>query len=154
MVEKLTSLDELPPPTEPTRAEENALAQQMKADATKEGIQVRDPATVIQNLLVSRHQNRVPHLQEIIEAIIVEWGGPKEFAGSFHDTYINAKAGSAVRARMLEKCIDLMKINTQMFGEDDELDGLDDEQLMSFVQETFGADPAASQSEPDAPEGE
>lgn len=128
------------------------MMQRMKADDAKEGVMVRDPAAIIQNLLVSRHQNRVPHLQEIIEAIISEWGGPKEFAGSFHDTYINAKAGSAVRARMLEKCIDLMKINTQMFGAKDELDGLDDEQLMSFVKETFGGDSSAS--EVDGPSGE
>jgi len=90
------------------------------------------PAALIEKI-ISSNKKRIPHIQEMIEALIDEWGGPRDLAAAFHDTYHHAKAGSVIRARLLENLIALMKMNSQMYEADTDLEGVSEKDLHAFI---------------------
>lgn len=140
MSEKVSGqLQEIGTPEELEPREVREFFDDQRIDRSKKGETIRG---------LLHKKNRIPHLQEIIEAIIKQWGGPSRFAQAFFETYSNAKAGSLIRARMLEKCIDLMKLNSTMFGASDAVDAMDDDELENFVIQALGrGDGAGEESE-------
>lgn len=82
----------------------------------------------IKNLI---KRQKVPHLKEIIECLVDEWGGPREIAKALHQTYEQAPVGSTTRSRILEKVISFM----QMFAEEDGESEFDDDTLVAIMME-------------------
>ncbi len=102
------------------------------AEAEAHGERVTPSKIDILKKTVGRRK-RVPHLSEVIEQIITEWGGAELLAKSFRETYLSAAKGSMVRARMLERIMDLMKLNAQMYGSEDEFDDMAEDDLVAFI---------------------
>jgi hypothetical protein len=82
-------------------------------------------------------------LQEIIDQILVCWGGPGELAKAFYDQYRVARPGSMMRSRALEKMLELIKVYQQLYGNQDEVEEMDEQEaraeLRSLMQELHSA---------------
>lgn len=84
-------------------------------------------------------KRKVPHLKEIIDCLVDEWGGPRELAKALVETYKQAPAGSTTRSRILEKTISFMQIYADESGGEDEFD--EDTLVAILVQEMQGGPP-------------
>ena len=89
----------------------------------------------------------VPHLAELTEHLLDKFGGADQLAKEYHKTYVQAAEGSQTRARMLEKVIDLIRLNAQLFGSVGDLDTLSDQELMAMASLALGEMLAGEQPE-------
>mgnify|MGYP001599524087 FL=1 len=86
---------------------------------------------------VANDRKRVPHISEIIEYLIEEWGGARKFARAYHDEY---KKASSIhfKGRMLESIIRLMQVHAAQVGPQEEMSSLTDEELRSVAASLMG----------------
>jgi hypothetical protein len=75
----------------------------------------------------------VPTLEDIIQRIVEKFGGSSEFADMFFNTFMDAKKGTMIRSRMLEKVLDLMKVNAQLFPSGDNLEDMSEDELKAAM---------------------
>lgn len=81
---------------------------------------------------VAGEKKRVPHIAEIIEYVIDEWGGARQFARAYYDEY--RKASSIhFKGRMLESIIRLMQVHASQAGPQEEMSALTDDELRSVA---------------------
>lgn len=100
-----------------------------------------DPETLddIDRLMhsVAHDRKRVPHIAEIIEHLIEEWGGARKFARAYYDEY--RKASSIhFKGRMLESVIRLMQVHAAQVGPQEEMASLTDAELRSVATSLLG----------------
>lgn len=86
-------------------------------------------------------KNRVPHLKELVEHIIAEWGGPKDFAASFFKEFKDAKSGP-VRAKMMGTVVDLIKVLAATGDVTQDLEILNEQDLKTYTMALIGAERA------------
>ena len=101
----------------------------------------KDPKTLddIDRLMesVGRAKKRVPHIIEIIEYLIEEWGGARKFARAYYEEY--KKSGSIhFKGRMLESIIRLMQVHAAQVGPQEEMSSLTDKELQSVAVSLLG----------------
>jgi len=70
----------------------------------------------------------VPHLAEITQYLIEEWGGPRRFARAFRTEYA-ATQSSLIRARMLECVLRLLQTHANLMGPSEELGMISEDDL-------------------------
>ena len=58
---------------------------------------------------VGAGKKRAPHIKDVVEHIMTEFGGSAKFAREFHREFLNCRPGSMQRARMLESTLRLME---------------------------------------------
>ena len=101
----------------------------------------KDPETLddIDRLMqsVAKDRKRVPHIAEIIEYLIDEWGGARKFARAYHDEY---KKSTSIhfKGRMLESIIRLMQVHAAQVGPQEEMSSLTDDELRSVAASLLG----------------
>lgn len=81
---------------------------------------------------------KVPHLAELAEHLLAQWGGPLKFAKAFHAEFHNNPSKSLIRARMLETVIRMIQANTTMGGETEDLGHLNEQDLKRMAAELIG----------------
>lgn len=84
------------------------------------------------------NKRKIPHLKEIIDHLVDEWGGPREIAKALHETYTQAPAGSSTRSRILERVIAFMQIYADEDGEDE----FDDDTLVAILMQEMQGGPS------------
>ena len=72
-----------------------------------------------------------PHMKELVEDLIDDWGGPRQIARALHQTYQSAPPGSMTRSRILDRVISFM----QTVKEDDAENEFDDETLIAVIKQ-------------------
>ena len=85
---------------------------------------------------IARDRKRVPNLADIVEQLIDQWGGARQFASSYYTEYKKASSVS-FRGRMLESILRLMQVYAAQAGPQEEISGLTDEELRSVAQSLF-----------------
>lgn len=56
----------------------------------------------------------IPALDELVEALIAQWGGPDRFVESMHEVFINAKPGSLIQAKIMTEVWKLVQMRAQV----------------------------------------
>jgi hypothetical protein len=103
-----------------------------------------DAITRIHTVLNSKG---VPHLKEMLEAIMFEFGGPEALAREFFKTYKGAAKGGMIQAKMLQSVLDLMRVNATIYGETKSLNSMTEDELLDFLKAkllTHGTEKAQS----------
>jgi len=72
----------------------------------------------------------IPYLKEVIQHLIDEYGGPREFARAFHDVY-HLSDSSMVKARMLESILRLLQTEANIDPGSADLGILSEEDLQA-----------------------
>jgi len=96
----------------------------------------------------ARKKGRIPHLQEVLEHLINEWGGAEQFARTYHDEFAHCKS-NMTRSRMMESILRLMQTQANLAGPPVDLHDISDEELReaaSKIVSAFYAEEKASQS--------
>jgi hypothetical protein len=133
---------------------EDAAAAHEKQEAKGKTRPYRD-AKRLANVI--KRRNRVPALTELVENIVAEWGGAERLAQDLRETYNQAPVGTSTRARILERVFDLVRINADLFGEQDEWDSMEPDEIIDFIasemRDVFKeeAEGESEQGEPDGP---
>lgn len=70
----------------------------------------------------------IPYLKEVIQHLIDEYGGPRDFARAFHDVY-EWSDSSMVKARMLESILRLLQTEANIDPGSADLGMLSEEDL-------------------------
>ena len=86
---------------------------------------------------VAKDRKRVPHIAEIIEYLIEEWGGARKFARAYYDEYKKATS-IHFKGRMLESIIRLMQVHAAQVGPQEEMSSLTDDELRSVAASLLG----------------
>ena len=99
---------------------------------------------------VAKDRKRVPHISEIIEYLIEEWGGARKFARAYYDEYKKSPS-IHFKGRMLESIIRLMQVHAAQAGPQEEMSSLTDEELRSVAASLLGPFYAKQQEEDSRP---
>lgn len=85
---------------------------------------------------VAGKKRRVPHIAEVIEYLIDEWGGARRFARAYYDEY---KKASSVhfKGRMLESIIRLMQVHGAQEPQE-EMSALSNDELRAVAMSLLG----------------
>ena len=78
----------------------------------------------------------VPQFKELAENLLDEWGGPRQIAKAFHETYLAAPAGSMTRSRILDRIMSFV----QLVSEDSTEPEFDDEVIIAVLREELSKD--------------
>lgn len=70
-----------------------------------------------------------PHMKELVEDLIDEWGGARQIAKALYQTYNAAPQGSMTRSRILDRVISFIQANTDDKGDDE----FDDKTLVAVM---------------------
>ncbi len=85
---------------------------------------------------------KASHISEIGEAIVEQWGGAREIAGAFRDTYERAPPGSMIRAKLLDRMLHFIDE-----GSTDDIE-FDEETLSAVIIEAAKQDGPNGQTHP------
>ena len=101
----------------------------------------KDPrvANDVERLLttISKDKKRVPNLADVVEHLIDQWGGARQFANSYYTEYKRATSVH-FRGRMLESILRLMQAYAAQAGPQEEISGLSDQELRSVAASLLG----------------
>lgn len=86
---------------------------------------------------VANDRKRVPHISEIVEYLIEEWGGARKFARAYYDEYKKSPS-IHFKGRMLESIIRLMQVHAAQAGPQEEMSSLTDAELRSVAASLLG----------------
>lgn len=86
---------------------------------------------------ISKDKKRIPNLADIVEQLIEQWGGTRQFAAAYYTEYKRASSVS-FRGRMLESILRLMQVYAAQTGPQEEVSGLTDDELRSVAISLLG----------------
>ena len=86
---------------------------------------------------ISKDRKRVPNLADVVEHLLEQWGGARQFASAYYTEYKKATS-IAFRGRMLESILRLMQAYAVQAGPQEEISGLTDDDLRSVVLSLLG----------------
>ena len=86
---------------------------------------------------IAKDRKKVPSLADVIEHLVEQWGGARQFASAYYTEYKKATS-IAFRGRMLESILRLMQAYAVQAGPQEEISGLTDDDLRSVVLSLIG----------------
>lgn len=86
---------------------------------------------------ISRDRKRIPNLADVVEQLLEQWGGARQFAAAYYTEFKKAPSPT-FRGRMLESVLRLMQAYAAVAGPQEEISGLSDDDLRSVVMGLIG----------------
>ena len=85
---------------------------------------------------VVRQPAHVHNVSELLDELMSQFGGPRQFAAAFFQLFNAASPGGLVRARMMSDVMGLVKMQTSMLkGAATAVEGMSDAELHSVVRD-------------------
>jgi hypothetical protein len=86
-----------------------------------------------------KNKQRIPHLAEMVEHLIREFGGPHKFAAKYRQVFDQAIANNMTRAKMLDGVLRLIEsVSSQSTSDLDDVGALTEDDLRAAASQYIG----------------